>query len=73
MSLVHFQFESQCLCSNTDVTVILPDKPRDISPAEFYASGKKYRVLWLLHGTFGDLIPTGSANRTSSFTPASAT
>lgn len=54
MSLVHFQFESQCLCSNTDVTVILPDKPRDISPAEFYASGKKYRVLWLLHGTFGD-------------------
>ena len=54
MSLIHFQFESQCLCSNTDVSIILPDKPRNISPADFYASGKKYKVLWLLHGTFGD-------------------
>ncbi len=54
MSLVHFQFESQCLCSNTDVTIILPDKPRDKSPEQFYGNGKKYRVLWLLHGTFGD-------------------
>lgn len=54
MSLVHFQFESQCLCSNTDITVILPDKPRDRSPEQFYGSGKKYKVLWLLHGTFGD-------------------
>ena len=28
--------------------------PRDKTPAEFYGSGKKYKVLWLLHGTFGD-------------------
>lgn len=54
MSLIHFNFESQYLGNNTDVNIILPDKPRDISPAEFYGSGKTYKVLWLLHGTFGD-------------------
>ena len=54
MSLVHLNFESQLLNNNTDVNVILPDKPRGASPAEFYSSGKKYKVLWLLHGTFGD-------------------
>ncbi len=54
MSLVQFQFESQYLGINTNINVILPDKPRDQEPAQFYGSGKKYRVLWLLHGTFGD-------------------
>lgn len=54
MSLVHFNFESQCLGNNTDISVILPDKPRELTPAEFYGSGKTYPVLWLLHGTFGD-------------------
>ncbi len=54
MSLVHFQFESQCLCGNTDVNIVLPDKPRDCSPEDFFGSGKRYKVLWLLHGTFGD-------------------
>ena len=54
MALVQFQFESQYLGVNTNINVILPDKPRDQEPAVFYGSGKKYRVLWLLHGTFGD-------------------
>lgn len=54
MSLVHFNFESQYLNCNTDVNIILPDKPRDVQPNDFYANGKKYKVLWLLHGTFGD-------------------
>ena len=36
------------------VTGILPDKPRALTPEEFYRSGRKYKVLWLLHGTFGD-------------------
>ena len=54
MSLLTYNFESQYLNNNHTITVILPDKKRDISPEEFYRSGKKYKVLWLLHGTFGD-------------------
>ena len=54
MSLVQMNFESQYLGVNHEISVILPDKPRNLTPAEFYGSGKKYKVLWLLHGTFGD-------------------
>lgn len=54
MALLHFNFESEYLGNNTEISVILPDKPRGLTPAEFYGSGKKYKVLWLLHGTFGD-------------------
>ena len=54
MALVNLNFESQYLMVNHEVSVILPDKPREQSPADFYGSGKKYPVLWLLHGTFGD-------------------
>ena len=54
MALLHLNFESQYLNNNHEISVILPDKPRDVSPKDFYGSGKKYKVLWLLHGTFGD-------------------
>ncbi|MBC5689585.1 esterase family protein [Mediterraneibacter sp. NSJ-55] len=54
MSLLTYNFESQYLNNNHTITVILPDKKRDVSPEEFYLSGTKYKVLWLLHGTFGD-------------------
>ena len=54
MSLLKINFESQCLANNHEVFVILPDKPRDQTPEAFYRSGKKYKVLWLLHGTYGD-------------------
>lgn len=54
MALVHLNFESEYIGSNTDVNIILPDRPREISAGDFYGSKKKYRVLWLLHGTFGD-------------------
>jgi putative tributyrin esterase len=54
MALVNLNFESQYLMVNHEVSVILPDKPREQTPADFYGSGKKYPVLWLLHGTFGD-------------------
>jgi len=54
VSLVHFNFQSQFLCGNTDVNIILPDKDMDKTPKAFYSSGEKYKVLWLLHGTFGD-------------------
>ncbi len=54
MSLMQFNFESYYLNGNTTISVILPDRPGDKVPADFYQSGKKYKVLWLLHGTFGD-------------------
>lgn len=54
MALVHLNFESEYLGNNTDISVILPDKPRSKTPTQFYGSGEKYKVLWLLHGTFGD-------------------
>ena len=54
MALLTFNFESQYLNNNHEISIILPDKPREVEPAAFYGSGKKYKVLWLLHGTFGD-------------------
>lgn len=54
MSILTYTYESQYLNNNTQITVILPDKPRGITPTDFYRSDKKYKVLWLLHGTYGD-------------------
>lgn len=54
MSLMIHNFESRYLRSNQAVSVILPDMPRELSPAEFYESRQNLKVLWLLHGTFGD-------------------
>lgn len=53
MALFHLEIESEYLGANTDVHVIMPDKPRTESAKDFYGKGRKYRVLWLLHGTFG--------------------
>lgn len=55
MAFAAFDFESQYLHMNTKVGVILPNLPHGANPEEFYRQkGKKYRVLWLLHGTYGD-------------------
>lgn len=54
MSVLFYNFESEYLKNNHQITVILPDKPRAKTPKEFYRSNNKYKVLWLLHGTFGD-------------------
>ncbi|MBQ9047215.1 MAG: hypothetical protein IJ120_04865 [Solobacterium sp.] len=54
MALYTLNFESQYLHNNTEVSVIMPDRPRMVEAEEFYGNGKKYSVLWLLHGTFGD-------------------
>ena len=54
MALVHLNFNSKYLSGSTDVNIILPDCARTQDPAAFYGDGKKYPVLWLLHGTFGD-------------------
>lgn len=54
MALVNFNMNSKYLGGNTEVTIILPDRPWGDEPEKFYRSGRKYKVLWLLHGTFGD-------------------
>ena len=54
MALIHLSFTSESLAGTTDVNVILPDPAWNQKPKDFYTSGKKYKVLWLLHGTYGD-------------------
>lgn len=54
MALSVLNFESKYLNGNTYVSIILPDRPRKTEPSDFYGGNKKYKVLWLLHGTFGD-------------------
>lgn len=54
MALITMNFLSMCLGNNVDVNIIVPECPYTEKPADFYKSGKKYPVLWLLHGTFGD-------------------
>ena len=54
MALFDLDFMSRYLGNNQHVSVLIPDCPEDMEPEEFYTSGKKYRVLYLLHGTFGD-------------------
>ena len=54
MALINFKFESQYLRCNTDIYIILPNRKHNIDARVFYESGKKYKVLWLLHGGMGD-------------------
>lgn len=53
MSLGHFEFTSKYLRGSTEVNIILPDLPQDADPESYYTEGKKYPVLWLLHGGMG--------------------
>ena len=54
MALLHLSFTSKYLAGTTDVNVILPDLGYGEEPKKFYGSGEKYKVVWLLHGTYGD-------------------
>jgi putative tributyrin esterase len=47
-------FDSHFLHNNNEISIILPNKPGKMTPKEFYGNGRKYKVLWLLHGAFGD-------------------
>lgn len=51
--LIHTNFRSYCLNTNTDVDIIIPDVPDNVDLKKFYKSKKKYKVLWLLHGSWG--------------------
>jgi putative tributyrin esterase len=54
MALVSFKFSSHFLHGNHEISIILPDRPQRQLPKDFYGNGQKYKVLWLLHGAFGD-------------------
>lgn len=54
MSVVTMDFESYYLKSRHEISIILPDRPRAAIPRDFYQESQKFKVLWLLHGTFGD-------------------
>ena len=54
MALLTFNFESVYLGGNTQINVIMPNIGRKDDPEIFYSNGRKYPVLWLLHGGMGD-------------------
>lgn len=54
MSVLSMDFESQYLAGRHMIHIILPDIPRNLDPREYYPKNRKLKVLWLLHGTFGD-------------------
>lgn len=54
MAIVSMDFESQFIAGRHMINIILPDLPRDMDPRVYYPENEKLKVLWLLHGTFGD-------------------
>ena len=54
MALFTLNFFSRYLVGNTEVSVVMPGLGMNDDPKEFYGSGKRYKVLWLLHGSCGD-------------------
>lgn len=50
MSIVRINLPSRRMMTNVPIIVLLPDPPMSAEPKDFYLSGEKYRVLFLLHG-----------------------
>ena len=56
MAVLSMQFYSESLKSHTVVNAVLPSRTSgpDRDGVQFYEEGKKYQVLYLLHGATGD-------------------
>lgn len=54
MALFSLEFFSKTLMVTTQVSVLMPSVGLDDDPKTFYTSDKKYKVLWLLHGSCGN-------------------
>lgn len=54
MSEFSINLRSSILSGPTDVTVLMPEPQPGMKPEQFYASGERYPVLWLLHGGNSD-------------------
>jgi len=51
MAVFNLELFSKSLMCMTQVTVLMPSLTPQDDPAEFYGSHRKYKVLWLLHGS----------------------
>lgn len=51
MALFTLEFFSKSLMVTTQVSVLMPSVGMQDDPKAFYTSGRKYKVLWLLHGS----------------------
>ncbi len=54
MSEYTINLKSRILAGPTDLTVLVPSPEVGVDAREFYESGKKYKVLWMLHAGMGD-------------------
>ena len=59
MGIVRFNFNSQTLMQQVNVTICLPtygfeDAAKGVDAQAYYRPGMKYQTLWLLHGGSGD-------------------
>lgn len=54
MAYMQINFVSKYLGNSHPVSIILPDRPVQEEPQDFYGNGRKYKVLWLLHGSYDD-------------------
>ncbi|MBP8856111.1 MAG: esterase family protein [Oscillospiraceae bacterium] len=56
MALFDIKLFSTALLTQTDIRVVVPTPDEPFKPDEtpYYKEGKKYQVLYLLHGGFGD-------------------
>lgn len=48
MAILRLNFESKYLNGNTDINAVMLSMKDE--PDNFCCSGKKYKVMWLLHG-----------------------
>lgn len=54
MAQYSINLRSHILAGPTDISIIMPNVPQGVKPKDFYSSGKKFKVLWLLHAGDGD-------------------
>ena len=56
MALFDIKLFSTSLLTNTDIRVVIPtpDEPFLPDSTPYYQKDKRYQVLYLLHGAFGD-------------------
>ncbi|MCD8397269.1 MAG: esterase family protein [Lachnospiraceae bacterium] len=55
MNQIILRQRSRKLMLNTHVGILLPEPGMGKRPEDYYVNGKKYPVLWLLHGATGDI------------------
>lgn len=68
MSEYMVKLKSVYLNDIAEINIVMPNPPMNRDPEEFYRSGKKFKVLWLLHGgrdTYRDWFSFSNVVRTA--------